>query len=286
MSIPQSMSPKTSPRSSAYTGLAKTTNKSAVNNNQITVDYSAAPILARKNDRLAVIKVTDIETVTGQQVIELAAKYQIPQYVHNGSGIIVLLEVAIGSEATQTYTMGILKENWGLKDLRLADGSKYPLQLSAAIGGMTNDPNTGLRILMQQAFTAKMQFTHPSLVAGNSLALDMIFAGVTDKNNWLPYICVHTDKWYEGNKEKTMCYLTGLIKLKFDQQQFNSLQDGYKGVLNFPKLEDIIANSKEFYHMEEKPKAILAQQTNRLLTFNDLAITVLNMAGAFNNHKG
>ena len=259
-------------------------------------------IIQRGSDMLTVVEITDNSKVTARDIANIAAEQpHFPKYIPSNANAILLFHTEGGA-----FVLGGVRSNPALKDQHTKDGTSFPQQINASLGGYSPNPNLPFREALINSIKNKM-FLNSDLPE-NGLEVQKILKEVCTKieNNdgWEEKVCVHTDKWLEKDTEKTMSVITAVKHIHCSDSELAKIDAALKVIMSikkeeiaslgtlsefkFVELQPIIANSLESHLEDEITKATVAYERfgdKVAVTFNYLAIATLVKNNAFKNNN-
>lgn len=260
--------------------------------------YIGPLTVERRSDKLGVVEGTMDSKVSMQQIASASAS-KLPNYAPDNAGAILVFHTA-----SKAYILGPVRTNKALhesgKEVLTKDGTIYPLQISASIGGRYTEANQPFRSAVIDRMNNRM-YIHAALAGAEKAQeiLKKLTAVVQTDEGWENKVCIHTDKWGEGEGDK-MCVLTGVKHLACSETDIVTIEAALKQIMDakkaagakswevadykFVELTPIIENSKATYLDDEVVKATKAYEQFKdavAVTFNDLAVATLALNGAF-----
>lgn len=218
----------------------------------------------------------------------------IPLYRPDGNGAVLVFHTE-----SDSYILGGIRTNPGLKD------TKYPAQLSAAIGGGAPDETRKLKESIIDSMIVKM-YMKDSIAkneAGHTdqLIIEDLIKIIGDDQGWSSHICIHTDHWNNNDGSLgTMCYLTAIKHIQTTDADLRIIEDALQSLsaiakdkglppraisdYHFVALQPVIQNAVATHmdNEEEKARKAFEQFGNKIaVTFNDLAMATLAKCDAF-----
>lgn len=198
--------------------------------------------------------------------------------------------------------LGGVRSHPALKDKLTKDGTSFPQQINATIGGYLSNPDLPFRVAMLDSIKNKM-FLNTELVGEGleaQIVLNELCKIVENGEGWEEKVCVHTDKWIEEDVEKTMSVLTAIKHIFCKDSDVTKIDTALKTIMGIKKIEGaplrilsefkfvelqpLISNSLESHLDDEITKATKAYNTfgdKIAVTFNDLAMATLSKNSAF-----
>lgn len=252
----------------------------------------------RRSDKLGVVE-GPIDSKVSMQQIASASASKLPSYAPDNAGAILVFHTA-----RKAYILGPVRTNKALheprKEVLTKDGTQFPLQISASIGGRYTETDQPFRSAVIDRMNNRMHIF--SALAGVEKAqeiLKKLTAAVQTDEGWENKVCIHTDKWGEGEGDK-MCVLTGVKHVACSETDIVTIETALKTIMDakkaaganpwevadykFVELTPIIESSKATYLDDEVEKATKAYEQFKdtvAVTFNDLAIATLALNDAF-----
>jgi hypothetical protein len=263
------------------------------------MSLSIGPIIVeRRSDTLGVVG-GPIDSKVSMKQIASASASKLPSYAPDNASAILVFHTA-----SKAYILGPVRTNKCLhepgKEVLTTDGTQFPLQISASIGGRYTEADKPFRSAVIDRMNNRMYIL--SALAGAEKAqeiLKKLTATVQTDEGWENKVCVHTDKWGEGEGDK-MCVLTGVKHIACSEIDIIMIETALKEIMDakktaggkpwevadykFIELTPIIESSKATYLDDEIVKARKAYEQFKdtvAVTFNDLAVATLTLNGAF-----
>lgn len=263
------------------------------------MSFSICPVtVERRSDMLGVVEGTVDSKVSLQQIASASAS-KLPDYAPDNAGAILVFHTA-----SKVYLLGPVRTNKALhesgKEVLTKDGTQYPLQISASIGGRYTEAGQPFRSAVIDRMNTRM-YIIPALAGAEKAQeiLKTLRAAVQTDEGWENKVCIHTDKWGDGEGDK-MCVLTGIKHLACSASDILTIESALKSIMEakkaagakpwevadykFVELTPIIESSKATYLDDEIVKASKAYEQFKetvAVTFNDLAVATLALNGAF-----
>lgn len=258
-------------------------------------------IVQRKSDMLTVVEIADNSKATSREIATIASKQlNFPNYTPDNASTTLVFHTESGA-----YLLGGIRSNPGLKDKLTKDGTLFPQQVNACIGGYSPDPAIPFRISAINSIKNKM-FLNSELLGSGQQEQKLLkeLCNTVEKNEgWEEKVCVHTDKWSENDIEKTMSVLTAVKHIQCTDSDIVKIDKALTTIMRIKKeagepirtlsefkfieLQPVITNSLDSYLEDEitKAKNAYEQFGDRItVTFNDLAVATLAKNGAFQKH--
>lgn len=258
-------------------------------------------IIERRSDKLTVVEVADNSKITSREIANKAAKqFNFPNYTPDNASITLIFHTESGN-----FLLGGVRDNPALNDKVAKNGKPFPQQINATIGGYSPNPDLPFRAAAMSSIKNKMFLNSDLSGAGLEAQqlLRQLCATIEDNEGWENKICVHTDKWKDGNDEKTMSVLTAVKHIHCKESDKAKIDAALKIIMNtkkeegahpktlsefkFVELEPIIDNSLESHLEDEVTKATKAYDRfgdEIVVTFNDLAMATLSKNFAFKGY--
>lgn len=255
-------------------------------------------IVERRSDKLGVVE-GPIDSEVSMQQIALVSASKLPCYAPDNASAILVFHTA-----SKAYILGPVRTNKALhesgKEVLTKDGTLFPLQISASIGGRYTEADQPFRSAVIDRMNNRM-YIHSALAGAEKAQeiLKKLTAAVQTDVGWENKVCIHTDKWGEGEEDK-MCVLTGVKHVACSERDIVIIEKALKGIMDakkaagakpwevaeykFVELTPIIESAKATYLDDEVVKATKAYEQFKdtvAVTFNDLAMATLALNGAF-----
>ncbi len=260
--------------------------------------FMSPVIVERRSDKLGVVEGRIDSNITLQQIAS-ASVSKLPNYAPDNASAILVFHTA-----SKAYILGPVRTNKALhepgKEVLTKDGTPFPLQISASVGGRCTEANQPFRSAVIDRMSNRM-YIHTALAGAEKAqeVLKKLSLAVQTDEGWENKVCLHTDKWGEGESDK-MCVLTGIKHLSCNETDLMTIESALKTIMNvkiasgakpwevadykFVELTPIIESSKATYLEDEIVKATKAYEQFKdsvAVTFNDLAVATLALNGAF-----
>ncbi len=249
----------------------------------------------RGTDALTTVRVPNNAQCSSYEIAQVALRQlalENTTYKPDNAGAILIFHTETGA-----YVLGSIRSNPALSTKSTIDGTTYPEQISASIGGYNPNPLSPFRISAINAIRNKM-FLNTDLIeegVAEQQRLRAFCQTLEADEGWEEKMCIHTDHWKnEDSSAGTMCVLTAIKhinatdlekdRLENDLQKIMQItsktNQSFKTLSNFKfvELTRIIQTSLETHLLTEEEKAMKAYQqfgNNIAVTFNDLAIATL-----------
>ena len=251
-----------------------------------------------RSDMLTVVDLAGNFKATSRDITNIAAQQlNFPNYIPDNASASLIFHTEKGA-----FLLGGVRNNPALKNKLTKDGTAFPDQINAAIGGYSPNPDLPFRESVMNSIKYKM-FLNSDLSGCGLEAQNLLkeLCKVVENNEgWEDKVCVHTDKWLDGDQEKTMSVLTAVKHIRSTDADIAKLEAALRVIMEmkkkegapprnllefrFVELEPIITNSLETYLEDEITKATNAYDKfgNKVaVTFNDLAIATLAKNNVF-----
>lgn len=248
--------------------------------------------LRRGSDYLVAIpvQVSHDESV-GSICRRAAMQYpDLPLYQPDGLGVVMVFHTPSGMSV-----LGASRPNPCLANLLTLDGNPFPLQFNSCIGGYLPSADVSVKSAIRAAVNYRLSPQTPDKVA--DVAVQRLVDSIDGDDGWAESLSVHTDSWDEKGTIKTMCFVTLARHFVCSDADLERLATGLARQAAQPnaaqfgvaKLGPMLETSKAHLQLKEVQKAQLAWETygNQVaVAFNDLAMVVLDKAGAFPPEAG
>lgn len=251
-------------------------------------------MLTRGTDKLTLVDVEDNTKVTPSEISKIAGKTQdFPTYKADGLNVTLIFHTA-----TKDVVLANYRTNPCLKEQKTEDGNEFPVQLNSTTGGFLPNPDLPLREAAVKNVKYKILIDTP-IENEDCKVLENLSKAVETNEGWEKQVCVHTNKWEEESKEKTMCVITAVKHLSCNDEDLNKINDALQKIMDikkdedinprrisqftFAELDSIIRTAQETYMDTEVGKANKAYpfKNTTALVFNDLSVAAMSFGGSF-----